>query len=72
MAEELLLVGVDETVVFPDMSLSLPIDGVSVGERVLLVPRDDDGTYANVGVIAEVTELARLPRRRHAAVLAAE
>jgi ATP-dependent Lon protease len=72
MTRELLLVPVDENVVFPEMTVSLPIDDVAVGERVLLVPRSDDGTYAHVGTIAEVTELARLPRGGRAAVLTGE
>lgn len=62
MHEEILLVPVDDNVVFPDMTVTLRIDDVSVGDRVLLVPRDGDGAYADVGTIAEVTELARLPR----------
>ena len=69
MTEELLLVPVDETVVFPDMTISVPIDDVAVGERVLLVPRDDDGVWANVGTIAEVVEIARLPRGGRSAVM---
>ena len=49
--DELLLVPVDDTVVFPDMTISLPLDvEVEVGDQVLLVPRDADGVYANVGV----------------------
>jgi len=70
MSEELLLVPVNETIVFPAMTVSLPRAEVAVGERVLLVPRDADGAYASVGTIAEVTELARLPRGGHVAVLA--
>lgn len=63
MTVELLLVPVDDTVVFPDMTISLPLEvDVEVGDRVLLVPRDEDGVYANVGVIADVTEVGRLPR----------
>jgi ATP-dependent Lon protease len=62
MREELLLVPVDDNVVFPDMTVTLRIDDVAVGERVLLVPRDADGAYADVGTIAEVSELARMPR----------
>ena len=70
MTLELLLVPVDDTVVFPDMTVSLPLDqDVAEGERVLLVPRDDDGVYATVGVIAEVTDTGRLPRGGRAAVL---
>jgi ATP-dependent Lon protease len=72
MTEELLLVPVDDTIVFPDMTVSLPIDDVSVGERILLVPRDEHGVYANVGTIVEVTELARLPRGGQAAVLSGD
>ena len=69
-ASELLLVPVDDTVVFPDMTVSLPLDtDVEVGDRVLLVPRDEDGVYANVGVIADVTEVGRLPRGGRAAVI---
>ncbi|MCW2955267.1 MAG: lon [Thermoleophilia bacterium] len=70
MTEELLLVPVDETVVFPDMTVTLAVDA-SEGERVLLVPRDEHGVYANVGTIAEVVERARLPRGTSAVVLAA-
>jgi ATP-dependent Lon protease len=72
MTRELLLVPVDENVIFPEMTVSLPIEDVAVGERVLLVPRSEDGTYAHVGTIAEVTELARLPRGGRAAVLTGE
>src|SRR3712207_4384983 len=55
----LLLVPLDDTVVFPTMDVTLP---VSVGdeERVLLVPRHD-GQFAKVGTIAEVTDRVRLP-----------
>lgn len=62
MRDELLLVPVDDNVVFPDMSVTLRIEDVEVGDRVLLVPRDGEGVYADVGTIAEVTELAKLPR----------
>ncbi len=68
---EMLLISLDDTVVFPGMSITLALD-LDEGERVLLVPRSDDGEYASVGVIASVTETARLPRGRHAVVLTAE
>ncbi|MCZ4497156.1 MAG: ATP-dependent protease La, partial [Thermoleophilia bacterium] len=71
MTEELLLVPVDETVVFPDTTVTLTVD-IEVGDRVLLVPRDEDGVYANVGTIAVVIERARLPRGAHAVVLTGE
>ena len=56
---KLLLVPLDDIVVFPNMSVTLTID-VGDEERVLLVPKHD-GEYAKVGTVAEVTETARLP-----------
>jgi len=56
---KLLLVPLDDTVVFPTMDLNLPVD-VSGEERVLLVPRHN-GDYAKVGTIAKVTDTIRLP-----------
>ncbi|MEJ7826087.1 MAG: AAA family ATPase, partial [Solirubrobacteraceae bacterium] len=56
---KLLLVPLDDTVVFPTMDLNLPLD-VSSEERVLLVPRHE-GEYAKVGTIATVTGKIRLP-----------
>jgi len=61
------LIALDDTVVFPGMTVTLPID---VGEesRVFLVPRH--GTdYAHVGTVADVVEKIRLPGRGYAAVL---
>src|ERR687893_2785495 len=55
----LLLVPLDDTVVFPTMDVTLPVD-VGDEQRVLLIPRHD-GEFARVGTIAEVTELVRLP-----------
>ena len=57
--ETLLLIPLDETVVFPTMSVTLPVD-VGDDEKVLLVPRSD-GEYAGVGTIATVSERLRLP-----------
>ncbi|MBU3675386.1 MAG: endopeptidase La, partial [Solirubrobacteraceae bacterium] len=57
--ETLLLIPLDETVVFPTMSVTLPVE-VGDDEQVLLVPRSD-GEYAGVGTIATVTERLRLP-----------
>jgi ATP-dependent Lon protease len=53
------LVPLDDTVVFPNMDVTLPI---SVGneELIFLVPRHEQ-EYANVGVIARVTNRVRLP-----------
>ncbi|HEY1539293.1 MAG TPA: endopeptidase La [Solirubrobacteraceae bacterium] len=56
---KLLLVPLDDTVVFPTMDLNLPVD-LSGEERVLLVPRHH-GEYAKVGTIAQVTDTIRLP-----------
>ncbi len=57
--EKLLLIPLDDTVVFPNMSATLPLD-VGAESRVLLVPRHG-GEYASVGTVAEVTEVGRLP-----------
>ncbi len=56
---KLLLVPLDDTVIFPTMDINLPLD-VSGEERVLLVPRHN-GEYAKVGTIAKVGESIRLP-----------
>ncbi|MEJ7790321.1 MAG: LON peptidase substrate-binding domain-containing protein, partial [Thermoleophilaceae bacterium] len=65
--ETLLLVPVDDSVVFPNMTVTLTID-VGSEERVLVVPRKDDA-FASVGTIAEVAEHIRLPGGGHAVAL---
>src|SRR6266567_52956 len=55
----LLLVPLDDTVVFPNMNVTISAD-VGEEDRVLLVPRHD-GEYAKVGTVAEVSERVRLP-----------
>src|SRR5215216_2194150 len=57
--ERLLLVPVDDSVVFPHMTVTLAVD---VGEEsgVVLVPRADDA-FATVGTVAEVVDRVRLP-----------
>src|SRR5215212_3880097 len=55
----LLLIPLEDVVVFPHMSVSLPVD-VGDEERVLLVPRHENA-YAEVGTIAEVGAKIRLP-----------
>ncbi len=55
----LLLLPLDDTVVFPTMDVTLPVDA-GEEERVLLIPRHD-GEFAKVGTIAEVTDRVRLP-----------
>jgi ATP-dependent Lon protease len=57
--ENLLLVPVDDTVVFPNMTVTLAVD-TGEEERVVLVPREGD-EFANVGTVAEVVEKVRLP-----------
>src|SRR6476469_7482136 len=56
---KLLLIPLDDTVVFPTMDVTLPVD-VGDAEQVLLVPRHE-GEYASVGTIARVAEKVRLP-----------
>ena len=55
----LLLVPLEDVVVFPHMSVTLPVD-VGGEERVLLVPRHESA-YAEVGTVAEVGAKIRLP-----------
>src|SRR3954453_419444 len=55
----LLLVPLDDTVVFPTMDVTLPVD-VGDEERVLLIPRHES-EFAAVGTVAEVTDTVRLP-----------
>ncbi|MEI6793187.1 MAG: endopeptidase La, partial [Actinomycetes bacterium] len=57
--ETLLLLPLEDVVVFPTMDITLPVD-VGDDERVLLVPRQGD-EYASVGTIANVVERIRLP-----------
>ncbi len=58
------LVPLDDAIVFPTVTATLPID-VGEDERVFLIPRRD-GEFGRVGVIAEVVEHGR--SRRGAAV----
>src|SRR4051812_8207617 len=55
----LLLVPLDDTVVFPTMDVTLPVD-TGAESRVLVIPRHE-GEFAKVGTIAEVTDRVRLP-----------
>jgi len=55
----MLLVPVEDIVVFPNMNVTLTVD-VGSEERVLLVPRHEND-YASVGTVAEVTDRVRLP-----------
>jgi ATP-dependent Lon protease len=55
----LLLIPLEDIVVFPNMNVTLTVD-VGDEERVLLVPKHED-EYAKVGTVAEVTDRIRLP-----------
>src|SRR4051812_23225711 len=59
MPQNLLLIPLDDTVVFPTMDVTLPVD-TGDDDHVLLVPRHE-GEYASVGTIARVAERVRLP-----------
>jgi ATP-dependent Lon protease len=61
------IIALDDTVVFPGMPITLPVD-VGADDRVLLVPRHDH-TYAKVGVVADVSERVRLAGRGFAVSL---
>src|SRR5919109_1975419 len=68
--ERLLLVPVDDSVVFPHMTVTLAVD-VGDEERVVLVPRAGDA-FAAVGTVAEVVERVRLPGGARATALAGQ
>jgi ATP-dependent Lon protease len=55
------MIPLDDTVVFPGMPVTVPVD-VGSDDRVLLVPRHDN-TYSKVGVVAEVADRVRLAGR---------
>ena len=55
-----LLIPLDEAIVFPTVTATLPID-VGEEERVFLLPRRD-GEFGRVGVVAEVIERGRSRR----------
>jgi ATP-dependent Lon protease len=59
VVSKLLLVPLDDIVVFPNMNVTLTVE-VGDEERVLLVPKHD-GEYAAVGTVARVTDRVKLP-----------
>ena len=63
------IIALDDTVVFPGMPVTLPVD-VGRDDRVLLVPRHAN-TYGSVGVVAEVSDRVRLAGHGVAATLTA-
>ncbi len=54
-----LLIPLEDSVVFPNMTVTLTVD-VGDAERVFLVPMHE-GEYARVGTVAEVAERVRIP-----------
>ena len=63
----LLLVPLDDIVVFPNMNVTLTVD-VGNEDRVFLIPKHED-EYAKVGTVAEVTDRIRLPGGGNAVAL---
>jgi ATP-dependent Lon protease len=57
--QKYLLIPLDDSVVFPNMTVTLTLD-VADETRVLLVPRHE-GVYAKVGTLADVVESGVLP-----------
>src|SRR6476620_10876462 len=64
------LIPLDDTVVFPNMGITLTVD-VGDDDRVVLVPRHDN-EFLDVGTIAEVSEQIRLPGGGRAVSLSGE
>jgi ATP-dependent Lon protease len=64
---DLLLVPLEDTVVFPGMTVTLTVDAGDE-DRVLLVPRHES-EYAKVGTVAEVSDRVRLPGGARAVAL---
>ena len=57
--ENLILVPLDDSIVFPGMTATLAVE-TGEEDRVLLVPRVD-GDFAGVGTVADVVERMRIP-----------
>src|ERR1700727_631403 len=64
------LIPLDDTVVFPNMGITLTVD-VGDDERVVLVPRHEN-EFLEVGTIAEISEQLRLPGGGHAVAISGE
>jgi ATP-dependent Lon protease len=64
---DLLLVPLEDTVVFPGMTVTLTVD-VGDEDRVILVPQHES-EYAKVGTVAEVSDRVRLPGGARAVAL---
>jgi ATP-dependent Lon protease len=70
VAPRLRLIPLDDTVVFPNMGITLTID-VGDDKRVVLVPRHEN-EFLEVGTIAEVSEQIRLPGGGRAVAISGE
>jgi ATP-dependent Lon protease len=68
--QRLRLIPLDDTVVFPNMGITLTID-VDEDERVVLVPRHEN-EFLEVGTVAEVSDRIRLPGGGRAVALSGE
>jgi ATP-dependent Lon protease len=68
--QRLRLIPLDDTVVFPNMGITLTVD-VGDDERVVLVPRHEN-EFLEVGTIAEVSDKIRLPGGGRAVSLSGE
>src|SRR6059058_6264259 len=64
------LIPLDDTVVFPNMGITLTVD-VGDDDRVVLVPRHEN-EFLEVGTIAEVSEQIRLPGGGRAVAVSGE
>ena len=64
------LIPLEDTVVFPNMGITLTAE-VGDDERVVLVPRHGS-EFLEVGVLAEVSEQVRLPGGGRAVTLSGE
>src|SRR4051794_40262578 len=63
----LLLIPLDEAIVFPGVTATLPVDTADEN-RVFLLPRQN-GEFGRIGVVAEVIERGQLPGGAHVATV---
>jgi ATP-dependent Lon protease len=63
----LLLIPLDEAIVFPSITATLPVD-TGDEDRVFLLPRKN-GEFGRIGVVAEVIERGQLPGGAHVATV---
>src|SRR5215210_2949401 len=67
LAMSLLLIPLDEAIVFPSITATLPVD-TGDEDRVFLLPRQN-GEFGRIGIVAEVIERGRLPGGAHVATV---